>query len=340
MLPERRRRILGIIVREYISSGVPVGSKYVSKGYSLRVSPATIRHEMASLEEEGYIVRPHISSGGLPSARGYRFYVESLMGEADLEPEERQAIRNSLRGAEGEPDQWARMAVSILTRKLRSFALATPLQSRSCHFRHIDLISIGSLMVMMVVILEEWTVRQRLLGLGVSASQRRLQSIANRMNDLCAGLTYREILQRARGLSGLEEQIVRAVVQVMEAEDKRSREQVYVDGWRYLLDRDESLRSGWVHGLARGLEEGSLLRRLSRGLNEDSRARVIIGEENEEAYLRECTVILTRYGVPGRRGTVGIIGPTRLPYNRAIPVIEYLSEVLSELVTHGSCSER
>src|SRR4030042_1216273 len=174
----------------------------------------------------------------------------------------------------------------------------------------------------MAVILEEWKVGQRLLGLEMSVGQRSLLAMANRMNDLYSGLTSREILQRAKDLSSPEDQITQAVVQMMEAEDRQSQEQVYIDGWRYLLDREEFLRSRWVQGLARALEEGSLVRRLSRGLNEDSRARVIIGKENEVNYLRECTVILTSYGLPGRRGALGIIGPSRLSYNRAIPVIE------------------
>jgi heat-inducible transcriptional repressor len=335
VLPERRRKILDIIVSEYIASGVPVGSEYISRGYSLRISPATIRHEMATLEEEGYILRPHISAGGLPSDLGYRFYVESLMQDAEIEPEERRTIRDLMRAAGQEPDQWARVAVSILTQKLHSIAVATPVRTPYSHFRRVDLVAIGDLLVLVVVVLEEWKIRQRLLGLKAAVSQESLAAIANRMNDLYQGLTSREILQRVKGLSPLETEITNAVVHVMEAEDRRSYEQSYIDGWRYLLDRAEFLRSRRVQGLASALEEGSLLRRLFRSLDEDSHIRVFIGKENQENYLQECAVIMSSYGIPGRKGAVGIIGPKRLPYNRAIPVIEYVSEVMTELVNEA-----
>jgi len=335
ILPERRQRILNIIVSEYIASGVPVGSEYIARGYRLRVSPATIRNEMACLEEQGFIVRPHISAGGLPSDRGYRFYVESLMQESGIDLEEREAIRNLFREAGQDPDQWARLAVSILTRKLHSIALATPPRTAKCHFRRVDLVNVGDLLVLVIVVLEEWRIRQRILGLEIPVGQDVLEAMVTKMNELFHGLTSKEIRQRARGLSPLEARVTQAVVEVMETEDMASREQFYVDGWRYLLDQTEFLRSRCVQGLARALEEGSLLPSLSRSLEEDSRVKVTIGRENQETYLEECTVIMSSYGSAGRRGTVGIIGPKRLPYNRAIPVIEYITEVMSDLVNEA-----
>jgi len=335
ILPERRQKILNIIVSEYIASGTPVGSEYIARGFRLRVSPATVRHEMASLEEEGYILRPHISAGGLPSDRGYRFYVESLMQENDIDNREREAIRDTFREAGHDPDQWARLAVSILTRRLRSMAMATSLRTPHGHLRHVELVGVGELLVLVVVVLEEWKIRQHLTGIDASVDQEQLSAIARKMNARYQGLTSKEIRQKTGRLSSLEAQIAAAVVAVMEAEDTAEKDQFYVDGWRYLLDRPDFVRSRWVQGLARALEEGSLLRNLSRNLEGDSQVRVIIGRENQENYLQECTVIMSSYGSANRRGTIGIIGPKRLPYNRAIPVIEYVSETMSDLVNEA-----
>lgn len=332
VLPERRQAVLRIIVSEYIASGLPVGSEFIARGHHLRVSPATIRNEMASLEEEGYIVRPHTSAGGLPSDRGYRFYVEGLIRGSELDAGERRAIRELFRAAGQEPDEWARTAVSVLTRRLRTIALATSVRAPFCHFRRIDIIALGGMFVLMILVLQEWRIKQRLMALKRQVGQDRLGALANKMNDLFVGLTSDQIRSRMEGLSGLETEIGRTVVDMMEAEDRQSHEQFYMDGWRYLLGRQEFATSRRVEGLARALEEGSLMQRLLERLDDQSQVRVIIGRENEEDCLQDCSVILAGYGTAEQRGAIGIIGPTRMAYNRAIPVIEYVSMAMSGLV--------
>ena len=134
-LSGRQGTILKVVVGEYIASGVPVPSEILARRYSFGVSPATIRNDMASLEELGYIIRPYASAGGVPSDLGYRYYVGSLLNEVRISERERRRIQRYFGRVEGEPDEWAQLAVSLLTERLRSIALATPARAAVCHFR-------------------------------------------------------------------------------------------------------------------------------------------------------------------------------------------------------------
>ena len=333
-LLERRATILSIVVGEYIASGTPVASESMARCYSLKVSPATIRNDMASLEEEGYIRRPHTSAGAIPSDRGYRYYVECLMKEAEISRKDRRSIQEFFYQAEQEPDEWARLAVSVLTQRLRSIALATPPRASGCHFRRLDLIALQDLLIMLVLVLQEGGIKQRLIAVEEVISQDGLTAVANKMNEVYQGLDYAEIRVGATDLylSLLEESITGVIVHMMEAENKRRHGQFYIDGWRYLLGQGEITRSRRLLDLVEALEERSILSTLIGNLDHGSGIKIIIGNENENEALRECSVILSNYGACGRTGTIGIIGPTRMSYSRAIPMINYLSNLMSDLI--------
>ena len=333
-LSERRGAILKVVVGEYIVTGVPVASESVARGYSLGVGPATIRSEMAHLEEQGYIERPHTSAGGVPSDRGYRYYVGCLMNGAKISQRERRAIHRLFDQVEREPDEWARLAVSVLTDRLRSIAIATPPRAAGCHLRRLELVSLQDLMVMVVIVLQEGRVKQRLIGLEQGVSQGELASVANRLNEAYRGGDYAGIHRRAREmrLSPIEERITDVMVQVMESEDNQGYERCFLDGWRYLVGHEELIGRQRMLYLVEALEERSVLNRLLRAFRDGAGIRITIGGENSDLALQECSVILSNYGAGGIRGTIGVIGPTRMPYNRAVPMLEYVSAVMSELV--------
>jgi heat-inducible transcriptional repressor len=332
-LPERRGTILKIIVGQYVASATPVASESIARGYSLGISPATTRHEMAHLEEEGYIARPHTSAGAVPSDKGYRYYVEWLLKEAKLSQEEQLAIQLFFYQAEQEPQNWARVAVTVLTQRLKNIALATPPHTPVCHFRHLELIALQELLILLVLVLQEGKIKQQLLALEQAVSQDELTALANKLNAAYQGLTYSQIGAQELDLSPIEERIIGTIVQVMEAEEKQQYEQFYLDGWRHLVSQAEFIKSKKMLHLIEALEERSILNNLLGSLGSESGVKVTIGSENEEEVLQECSVILSNYGAQGKRGAIGVIAPTRMPYNQAIPTIDYVSTIMSELVS-------
>jgi heat-inducible transcriptional repressor len=332
-LPQRTGMILKIIVGEYISSGVAVSSDAICRGYSLRASPATIRHEMAYLAEEGFITRPHTSAGGIPSDKGYRYYVEDLLDEAQISAEERTAIKRRFKQARQEPDEWARLAVSVLTQKLQNIALATPLRATLCHFRHLDIVSLEGLMILVVLVLREGKTKQRFLTLDQTVSQDTLSAAAARLSEAYRGRTGTEIRSLSLTLSPIEDTVTETILRMMQAEDNQQHEQYYLDGWRYLMAQSSMIRASRMLNLVEALERRSMLASILANIESEPGVRITIGNENEDEALRECSVIISNYGTGEHRGAIGVIGPTRMPYGRVIPVVDYVSSLMSELVS-------
>ncbi|MBM4463227.1 MAG: heat-inducible transcription repressor HrcA [Chloroflexi bacterium] len=332
-LPERRRAILKIIVAEYIASGNPVASDVIARGHSLGISPATTRHEMASLEEDGYIVRPHTSAGGVPSDKGYRYYVECLIKESRLREEDQLAIRRFFYEAEQEPEAWARLAVNILTRKLEGIAIATLPRAQVCRFRHADLVALQDALVLLVMVLQDGEIKKRVFLTEEVVSQDQLTVWANKMNTTYQGLSRQQIERQNLDLSPIEKEIAEVITQTMEADDKHEHEQFFLDGWRHLVKQAGFVKGRRMLDLVEALEEKRVLVSLMKSLRKGSGIKVTIGNENEEQALRDCTVILSNYGVEERRGAIGVIGPTRMPYNMAIPTVDYVSAVMSDLMS-------
>ena len=330
---DRRGAILRIIVAEYIASGVPVASEAIARSYSLGISPATIRHEMARLEEDGYIARLHTSSGGVPLDKGYRYHVESLIKESKLARADRVAIRRFFDKAEQEPEEWARLAVHVLTQRLESVALATSPRSPMCHFRHVDLVALQELLVLLVLVLQEGVVKKRILAAGRATSQDELTVTANKMNAAYQGLNQRQMSEQCMELTPVEEQISDCLVRVMETEDSQQYGQFYLDGLRHLLSQTEFMGRKKILDLVEAIEDRKMLGNLLGSLGGASGVRIAIGNENEESALHEFSVILCDYGFDERRGAIAVIGPTRMPYSRAIPTVDYVSTVMSNLLS-------
>ncbi len=333
-LSGRRGTILKVVVGEYIASGVPVASEILARRYSLGVSPATIRNDMAFLEDQGFIIRPYASAGGVPSDLGYRYYVGSLLNEVTISQRERRIIQRHFDQVEGEPDEWARLAVSLLTDRLRSIALATPPRAAVCHFRRLELVPLQESLVLIVLLLQEGQIRQHLVDLSEATSGDELAVMAGKLNEAYWGLDHSTITSRAPDLhlSPLEARISGLVAWMMEAGDDRQYERYYMDGWRYLLGSVDAIGSQRMLRLAEALEDRRVLTRLLGRLGGSAQMRITIGDENGDEALEGCSVILRSYGARGRRGAIGVIGPTRMPYSRAIPMIECVSTLMSEMV--------
>jgi heat-inducible transcriptional repressor len=333
MLTRRRDRILRIIIGEYISKGVPVSSEVVAKK-GLGVSPATVRNEMMDLEEEGYIVQPHTSAGRIPTEKGYRRYIESLMAYARLSEDEQFMIRHQFHQVERAVEEWTHLAAAILSGMVHNVALVTLPKPVEARLKHLELISLQEFMVLLVIVLKEAKLRQQMLNLEENVSQERLSASARKLTSAYAGLTASEIATRDSKLSPVEEQVMKIVSEVMRDEEGEEYEEPYIDGLRHMLRRPEFASSDKIAAIMEVLEQKSLLKSFLPRVLTGEGVRVVIGRENKENVMRDCSVILTRYGIPGEvGGAIGVMGPTRMEYQRAIPTVSFLSTVMSELVS-------
>jgi heat-inducible transcriptional repressor len=333
-LSDRQRAVLGLVVKHHIDTAQPVGSKNVAELYSLSISSATVRNEMAWLEEHGYLTHPHPSAGRVPTEAGYRFFVEHLMGEARLPLAQQVMIRHQFHQSGLDLDQWAKLAAAVLAHVARGAALVmTPHSAQQCHLRRLDLISIRESLILLVLVMQEGVVAQRMLSLAQAEGQDGLTRAANKFNDLFAGLTTQQIRMRPAMFESFEQEILELVVQLMEETDKEARVEVYRDGLSHVLDEPEFADTRAGRQVVRVLEEHRLLTMLAGEVGQRGGVQVIIGGEGRWEDLSDCSVILSSYGyMPKISGLLGVLGPMRMPYARAISAVRYVSDVLSELV--------
>lgn len=333
-LAKRRETILKIIISEYISTAIPVASETIFRNYDLGVSPATIRNDMAYLEEEGYITRPHTSAGTVPLDKGYRYYVESLAKDAKLPTDEQRSIRSLFREVDEEFEKWLKLAAAIVARLVRNAALVTFPKSRQSRFRHLELVSIHELLALLVLVLSDTMLKRQLLSFDEPITQEQLTSMANKLSAAYSGLNSSEITAKELPLSSVEGHITGAVVDMMAAEDKMEYDEPYLEGLRLMLGQPEFVGKDRMLGLLELMEVKGWLGTLLSQRFVEGGVQVVIGEENRDNALRDLSVVFSRYGVPGRvDGAVMVIGPTRMDYRRAISSVGYVSDVLSDLVS-------
>ena len=331
MLTARTETILKSIVGQYIDKAMPVPSQAVCKDCGLGACPATVRHEMARLEEQGYITRSHPSAGSIPSDKGYRYYVESLT-KFSLPLDEQRLISHLFHQVEREQEGWARLAATVMAQLTQNVALVTGPKPVDCRFKHLELITLQDSLILVVLILNGARVRQQILSLESATSQAELTVIANRLNGVYSNLTSSQILDKYVELSSVEQQVIDYVAKIMQAEDAEH-EEPYLEGWHFILNQPEFRRTNQLLDLMELVERRNLLRAIfPQGLG-ICEIRVVIGRENSTEAIHNCSVVISRYGLPGEAaGTIGVVGPTRMPYGRTMSTVSYLSVVLSRLV--------
>jgi heat-inducible transcriptional repressor len=332
----RRQAVLGLVIRSYIERGLPVGSKSFVMSYGLDISPATIRNEMAALEELGFLTHPHTSAGRIPTEMGYRYFVEYLLGETELPQPEQLMIRHQFHQARLELDQWVRLAVAVLAHTTHKPALATPPRAHESRFKHLELINLRDNLVLLVLVLMGGTVKQQMLTLDEPVEQDALSRISNQLNDQFHGFSAQQIATATAGLSVLGRQIARIVEQVIAAVDRQDEAPIYREGLIHLLGEPEFADDGQVRGIVRTLEGPSLAGIVASAAQplEIGGVQVLIGGEGRWHEFADLALVLSRYGVEGgASGLLGVVGPLRMTYDRTIGAVRYVSRLMSDLVS-------
>jgi heat-inducible transcriptional repressor len=332
MLADRSSRILNYIVRQYIERAAAVPSQDIADKAKLGVSPATIRNEMAYLEREGYLIRPHTSAGCIPSDNGYRHYVESIES-VRLPPEEEHLISHTFHQAEREVEAWVSLTATLLARLVQNVAVVSLPRSTDCKLKHLELIAVHDTQALAVVVLDGAKVKQKLINFSEAVSQPILVIASSKMNTAYNGLTATQIIAKKPGPSPLEKQATDHLVEIMQAEDKQEYQEPYLEGWHFILNQPEFAHSDQMRSLMELVEGRGLLKVIVPISLSEHGVEVIIGKENQNEAIQNCSVVICRYGLPEEAtGTIAVVGPTRMPYTRTIPTVFYLSSVLTQLL--------
>lgn len=341
-LSERQRSVLRAVVEDYVRTAVPVGSKHLVTSYELPVSSATVRGAMAELEAMGLLSHPHTSAGRVPSDLGYRVYVESLMRESALDRADQLMIRHQFAQVQLTTDEWLRLAASILAAATRSASVVTPARSRRARFGHLQLVQLGDGARLAVLVLADGKVVQRRLdraavdrvGAGRPPGQPELDAAAMVLNAELAGLAAPAARRRLVRMPPLAALIGEVVTGMLEDADGVSSEEVFTDGIVNVLEQPEFAQGGKLRSILEVIQRTDFLDQLFPVLARRGGVHVIIGRENSNDAMHEVSLVFAPYGAPdGALGLLGVLGPTRMPYPRAIPTVRYLSTLMNELVT-------
>lgn len=354
-LTKRQEYILGLIVREYVNSPTPISSKMLVDKYGLSFSTATVRNEMAVLEEFGLVSAPHTSAGRIPTEGGYRYFVQKLISDVELSPTEQRTIRHQFHQARHDVQQWLRLAASVLAHTSRSASVVTAPIVRAGKFKHLELISTYGRQVLMIVVLDRGDVRQQMLTLAEPVSQEVLSEVAARINTMCAGQASPQLRALAPSLPTLDQEMVDLAADLLERVDAHH-ETIYTDGLVNILDptywlnqmefssaeEREEIRRAITNSDISGarqtlhlLEEQSLLEDVfdEALAPEVTGVQVMIAGEGRWEELSHTSMVLARYGIQGQAtGTLGVLGPTRLQYGRAISAVHYVAGLMSDMM--------
>jgi heat-inducible transcriptional repressor len=335
-LNERALILLKTLVERYIADGQPVGSRALSKYSGLDLSPASIRNVMADLEEMGFIASPHTSAGRVPTARGYRFFVDTLLTIKPLDTVEISQLEGQLHA---ESTQKLVVSASQLLSDLTHFAGVVMTPRRSAGFRHIEFLRLSDTRILLILVTPEGDVQNRILLTEKRYTPSELVEAANILNQHYAGLTFEEIRHRIREeLKQLTANMTRLMTAALEAGSQaasESSEEVVISGESNLLD-SQDLSSNMVNlrKLFELFDRRTGLLQLLEISNRAQGVQIFIGGEAGVAPLDECSVITAPYEVDGRIvGTVGVIGPTRMAYERVIPIVDITAKLLSSFLT-------
>lgn len=334
-LTERKLRILQAIISDYVKTAEPVGSRTISKKYDLGISPATIRNEMADLEEMGYLTHPHTSAGRVPSDMAYRLYVNALMEKKELSKEEKNVIAERLHSNVYEFEKTIEHAATVLSEitNLTSFAL-TPSKNKDA-LKFVNLLPVDENTVVLMIVSESGKISNTALNISVPYTEENLQLLAKTMTYNYKGKSISEVLKNniiesfesdITAMSGLAANVMPNFMRTLE---DMLNVNLYMEGLTNIFDipeyNDLQKAKNFISMLS---QKEDFTRKL---IEREDGVIVTIGTENADDVMNDCALITASYHVDGKLvGKIGVIGPTRMKYGEVTSIIEYLTDNLSD----------
>jgi heat-inducible transcriptional repressor len=329
-LTPRRERILRHVVQEYVAVAQPVPSDLIARKYEAELSPATVRNEMAALEEAGLIAQPHTSAGRVPTDRGYRYFVELLMHEErDLAPGERRALRQQYHLLAASGADSSHLGPTLLSRTLRSAAVATRPAGTRTRVRRIELVPLEDDLVLVTVLMQSGGVRQLVHRSDSPLTREDLTRLSNELSEKLADKTAGQVRRVLKSLSEASRPFASTAVRLLQQAQEEAFAAVSLDGLTQLLSQPEFAQSEKLRPILEVLEQQPMLARFLAESLASPGVQVIIGAENRLEQMREASLVLTRYASEDDAwGVLGVLGPTRLPYWRALPVVRFIADLM------------
>jgi heat-inducible transcriptional repressor len=334
MLNERAQNLLKILVERYIAEGQPVGSRSLSKYSALDLSPATIRNVMADLEEMGFVASPHTSAGRVPTPKGYRFFVDTLLTVRPLESVERQQLEENL--VPDDPHRVVASASQLLSDLTHFAGVVVAPKRRAAALRHVEFFRLSDKRVLLIIVASDGEVQNRVLVTDANYTPSQLQEAANYINQNYAGLDFDQLRSKVRlELAELHRDIsslAKAALETGSDALRESREEVVISGERNLFDVASDMQR--LRRLFDVFEKKSQLLGLLEQSERAQGVKIFIGGESQLVPLDECSIVTAPYEVDGVIvGTVGVIGPTRMAYERVIPIVDVTAKLMSSALS-------
>jgi len=326
------------VVSDYTETGIPVGSQALAAKYLASWSSATIRNELANLVDIGYLLQPHTSAGRVPSDRGYRYYVDFLMQEEVVSAAMKRQVDPRFPDHPASIEELLEAAAMVLAVITQSVSIVTGPTAMGARVKHLDVVSLDQRQALLILLLEGNLLRQQVVELGLDADQEQLSLVAGRLNADLRGLGAEEIQTLPTQAAGtpfdrLRGEVVAHLMAMLRGAQMRQDAVVLHDGVRNLLRQPEFGDIERLEEVLGILEEERILGRLLAHFDVDRDLQIVIGAENEMEQLRTCSLVLTTYRAgEGRRGTIGVLGPTRMRYPQVAPRLRYLSLRLGQAV--------
>lgn len=336
-MESRQLEILRAIVEEYVATEEPVGSRSIAERHGLGISSATIRNEMAVLEEAGLITQPHTSAGRIPTDKGYRLFVDKLAKIKPLSAAERRAIETFLEGA-NDLDDVVMRTVRLLAQVTKQVAVVQYPMITKSKVRHIELLLLTSRRLMLVLITNTGRVEQRVLELPYSLAEKSLSELKTKMNNLVVGKSMADVSNSLESILeslSREERTSSALIisNLIEMSLEKPEERVVLAGTANLA-RSGSEVSSDIHGVLETLEEQVVLLRLLSDSGESMRVR--IGSEQPEKSLKTTSLVTMGYGNDGNSlGALGVLGPTRMDYSTSMSAVQAVARYVGRFITDG-----
>jgi len=339
-LTDRQKKILLLVIREYIDHGQPVGSKSLVKNYRLKISSATVRNEMRALTEMGYL---KTQAGRIPTEDGYRYFVSEVMKSADLPRAIQRTISHQFSQTHSDIAQWMTLAASVLAHQTQAVSLITAPHKEEVLFKHLELISTQGRQILMILVFVGGEVSQQILTLAEVLPQPRLSQVAARLNDQLNALSAEAIISLPARSDLLEQDILFLVQQEMKIRRERKAGEIYMDGMANILAEPSFAESDQGRRTLGFFDDHTTLQEVLANTLTDTNiggVQVLIGDEQGREELRHCSMVLARFGIPKQaEGTLGVLGPMRMPYTRTIPTVRYMADLLSYLMTEKFSGE-
>ncbi|WP_405752210.1 heat-inducible transcriptional repressor HrcA [Anaerovibrio slackiae] len=336
MLDERKQRILQAVIQDYISSAEPVGSRTLARKYDLGVSPATIRNEMADLEMLGYLEHIHTSSGRVPSSKGYRLYVDSLLPVQPMTDAEKAMIDKWYKAKVQQLDQVFQETAKIISKLTRNVSLVLAPQISKAAFRCMQFLPLDDHRVIAVLMTDAGFVENRIMEMPAGSSFEDFQRMAKVINGCLAGHTLGAIqngslkqIEAEIGDNGLYES---AMTLIDKALNSQRKERLYLGGTTEMMEQPEFHNVDKVKELLIMLEKDQLMKDILKAHLGDG-LTVTIGQENEYSGIKDCSIITATYHLDGvLLGSMAVLGPTRMEYGRTMSLLNYMNNNLTEVI--------